>query len=345
MRPSRAMCERVRRRTAQEERHLAVDHGLLGEVIVDDQRVAAVVAEMLGHRGGGIGREELHRRGLGRGRGHNDGVVDRAGFFELFHKLSNSRTLLADGDIHAVHLFAFVVASSGVNLRLVQHRVEGDSGFTGLTVTNDQLTLATADWDHRVNGLEASCHRLMHRFTRDDARRFDVGDAALGRADGAFAVDGITQTVNNAAQQFVTDWHVHDGVGALDGVAFFDVTVGTEDNNTDVVGFEVQGHALNAAGEFDHFTGLNVVQTIDAGDTVTDGENATHFGHFGFLTEILDLVFQDRRNLCCLDTHLSDLFHYILEGIELGTDRRIDHFRAHFDDKTADEAFINGRMK
>ena len=108
--------------------------------------------------------------------------------------------------------------------------------------------------------------------------------------------------------------------------------------------FEVQRHALNATGEFDHFTGLNIVEAVNTGNTVTDGQHAADFGHFGFLTEVLDLVLQDRRNLCCLDTHLSDLFHCILEGVELGADRRVDHLGAHFDDKTADETFIDGRI-
>ena len=29
------------------------------------------------------------------------------------------------------------------------------------------------------------------------------------------------------------------------------------------------------------------------------------------------------------------VFHFVLKGIELGADRRVDHLRAHFNDKTA----------
>jgi hypothetical protein len=38
------------RRAAQQQRDLAVGHGLLGQVVVDDQRVFAAVAEVLAHR-------------------------------------------------------------------------------------------------------------------------------------------------------------------------------------------------------------------------------------------------------------------------------------------------------
>jgi hypothetical protein len=72
------------RRAAQQQRHLAVGDGLLRQVIVDDQRVPAVVAEEFGHRGRRIGREELHRRGVRGGGGDDDGVVDRAGSSSFF---------------------------------------------------------------------------------------------------------------------------------------------------------------------------------------------------------------------------------------------------------------------
>jgi hypothetical protein len=46
-------------RAAQQERELAVGDGMLGEVVVDEERVLAVVAEVLAHRAAGVGRDEL----------------------------------------------------------------------------------------------------------------------------------------------------------------------------------------------------------------------------------------------------------------------------------------------
>ena len=39
------VCARTYRRAAQQQRHLAIGDGLLGEIIVNDQGVLAVVAE------------------------------------------------------------------------------------------------------------------------------------------------------------------------------------------------------------------------------------------------------------------------------------------------------------
>mmetsp|Transcript_22961 Transcript_22961/g.38656 ORF Transcript_22961/g.38656 Transcript_22961/m.38656 type:complete len:458 (-) Transcript_22961:76-1449(-) len=299
---------------------------------------------MLGHGSCGVRGQELHGGRVGRCRGHNDCVFNRTGLFELFHQLGHCGPLLTNSNIDAIELLALVIACRVVIGFLVQDRVQSNGSFAGLTVPNDQLSLATANWDHRVHGLEACRHRLVHRFAGDDAGGLAVRDAALGCGDGPLAVQRVAQTVNDATQQLVTRRHVHDGVGALDGVTFFNVAVRAEDNHTDIVGFQVQRHALNTTGEFDHLTGLDIVEAINAGNTVAHGQNAAHFGHFCFLTKVLDLVFQDCRNLCCLDTHLSDLFHCILEGRELGADRRVDHLRAHFYDQTADEAFIDGSI-
>ena len=46
-------------RPAQQQRHLAVRGRLLGQIVVDDQRVHAVVAEVLAHGAAGVGRQEL----------------------------------------------------------------------------------------------------------------------------------------------------------------------------------------------------------------------------------------------------------------------------------------------
>ena len=65
------------RRAAQQQRHLPVGVGVLGEVVVDDERVLAVVEEVLRHRAARVGRHVLDRRGLV-GRGGDDDRACRA---------------------------------------------------------------------------------------------------------------------------------------------------------------------------------------------------------------------------------------------------------------------------
>ena len=93
------------RRAAQQQRHLAIGDGLLRQIVVDHQRVHAVVAEEFAHRAAGIGREELQRRRLGRGRGDDDRIFERAVILQCLDDLGDGRALLPDRDIDAIELF------------------------------------------------------------------------------------------------------------------------------------------------------------------------------------------------------------------------------------------------
>ena len=135
--------------------------------------------------------------------------------------------------------------------------------------------------------------------------------------DRALAVDRVAERVDDAAEQARADRHVDDGAGALDGVAFLDVAVGAEDDDADIVGFEVQRHAADAAGELDHLAGLDIVEAIDAGDAVADGQNLADFGDFGLLAEILDLVLKDCGNFRGADVHQPTSFSASLSELSL----------------------------
>src|SRR5690606_16021074 len=246
-------------------------------------------------------------RRIGGGCGDAHRVLRRAGFFELTGELGHGRALLADGDIDAIQLLG-VRRVGVVRSLLVKEGVENDGRLAGLAVTNDQLALATADRDQRVDGLEARRHRLMHRLARQNARRLDVNAAAFGMLDRALAVDRVTQTVDHAAEQAHADRGIHDGTGTLDDVAFLDGAVIAENHDADIVGFEIEGHALDAARELDELAGLHIVQAVNAGNAVTDGKHLTDFGNLGFLAEILDLVLEDRRNFRGFDVHYPTSF-------------------------------------
>src|SRR5690606_25275536 len=134
-----------------------------------------------------------------------------------------------------------------------------------------------------VDRLNAGLHRLMHRLTRDDAGRLNVNATEFGGFDRALAVDRLTQRVDDAAQKALADRHLHDFTKATYFVPFADFAVFAEDNDADIVFFEVEGHALNARlGEGDHFTGLNGVEAIDAGDTIAYAEHLAYVRDIGF---------------------------------------------------------------
>merc|ERR1719320_614099 len=79
-----------------------------------------------------------------------------------------------------------------------------------------------------------------------DSGGFDVDTATLVSVDWALSIDGVTETVNNSSQKFFTNWHIDNGSGPLDGVTFFDVSVVTKHDNTDIVLLQVQSHTFQS---------------------------------------------------------------------------------------------------
>ena len=287
---------------AQQQGHLTIGHGLLGQIVIENQAVHAVVTEPLAHRAAGEWRQILHRGRFGGRRGDDDGIFHRAIFFERLDDLGDRRALLADGDVHAVELFRFL--TSFVDLFLVQDRVDADRGLAGLAVADDQFALAAPDRDQSVDRLDAGRHRLVHGFARQNAGRLHVDAGAAGDVlDWALAVDRLAQGVHDAAEKALADGNVDDLAKALNGVAFLDAAVFAENNDADIVLFEVQGHALHAARKLDHFAGLNRIEAVHAGDAVADAQHLADVCNLRFSAEALNLLFEDRGDLGSADIH------------------------------------------
>merc|ERR1719454_2196687 len=154
--------------TPEQQGHLPVSDGLLGQVVEDDHSVHAVVTEVLSHGHAGVGGEVLQGSGVGGGGRDDDGVLHGVGVSEPLHNLGDSGPFLANGDVETVQLLLGIV--SLIEALLVDDGFDGDSGLASLPVTDDQLTLATANGHKRVDSLNASLHGLRHRLPGDDAR-------------------------------------------------------------------------------------------------------------------------------------------------------------------------------
>ena len=60
------------------------------------------------------------------------------------------------------------------------------------------------------------------------------------------SIDRVAQSIDNATEETRADWDVDDGTSTPDDVTLLDGLVVTENDNTDIVGFQVQGHTLQA---------------------------------------------------------------------------------------------------
>ena len=129
--------------SSQEKGHLSVGDGLLGEIVVDDEGVLGVVTEELTDGASRVGSQELERGGVGGGSGDDDGVLHAVSLLEQAADVGDRGPLLSDGHVDAVERLGLVTSlEDGL---LVEDGVDGDGSLAGLSITNDQLTLASAN--------------------------------------------------------------------------------------------------------------------------------------------------------------------------------------------------------
>ena len=111
----------------QDERDLAVGDGVLGEIVIDDERVHAVFHEPLADGGAGERSEVLVGRIVGGGGGDDDRVLQRTGGLEGGDGADDVGLLLADGDVDGVERAEALVARGEADLvdaGLVDDRVD-----------------------------------------------------------------------------------------------------------------------------------------------------------------------------------------------------------------------------
>lgn len=255
---------------------------------------------------------------LGSGGSNDDGVLHGVVLLKGLDELSDGGTLLTDGNVDTVKLLGLVGASGVVPTLLVEHGVKSDGSLTSLTITNDQLTLTTADGNHGVDGLETGLDGLRDGLTGENTGSLELGTGSLGGLDGALAIDGVTESVDDTAEKLHTDGNVDNLTGTLDGLTLLDETVRTEKNDTDLAGLEVHAHALDTGGELDELLSLDVGHTVNTGDTITveyasapivffpdivivvdvpDGEDTAGLGETGLLLDTADSLLEDGRDL------------------------------------------------
>ena len=86
---------------------------------------------------------------------------------------------------------------------MVQDRVDCNRSLTGFAVTNDELTLTTANRRHGVNRLDAGLQRLVHRLATHDARGLDFHTTHLDADKVTFAVNRLTDCVHHATENAI----------------------------------------------------------------------------------------------------------------------------------------------
>ena len=213
------------RRTLQKQAHRTVRDGVLGKVVVHDEHIAAPVHKIFAHSAARVGRDVLQRRGVARGRVDDDGVIHRAVHLERALELCNGARLLPNGNIDADDVLAL----------LVDNGIERDGGLAGLAVADDELALAAADGEHRVDGQNAGLKRRVDALAVDDAGGGALHRAVAVGADVSLPVNGHAERVHHAAKESLTHGNARRASGAAHRAARADARIVVKEDAADAL--------------------------------------------------------------------------------------------------------------
>ena len=163
-----------------------------------------------------------------------------------------------------------------VEARLADDRVDADRRLAGRTIADDQLALAAANRNHRVDQHDAGLHRLPDRTAPDDPGRqlLDrIRDLARNRA---FPVQRLAERVDDAAKEALADRHLQQLAGRPHLAAFRELGVVAEHDHADFGFVEVQGQAGDAVAEVEHLVQHDVGEPLDLGHAVTNLADHAH---------------------------------------------------------------------
>ena len=135
-------------------------------------------------------------------------------------------------------------------------------GLSRRAIADDQLALAAADRNHRVDGHDPGLHRLADGPALDDPGRelLDrIGDAAVDRP---LAVERLAERVDDAAEQPFADRHLEQLAGRRGPRRLpASLRVVAEDDDADLGLVEVQRQAGDAVAEVEHLVQHHVGQS------------------------------------------------------------------------------------
>ena len=131
--------------TTEKKRHLSVGNSLLGEIVIDDKSVSGGVSEELTNGASGVRSQELERSSIGGSSSNDDSVLEAISFLKETHDVGDGGSLLTDSDVDAVEGLGVVTGFE--DSLLVDDGINSNSGLANLSITNDQFTLTSANWD------------------------------------------------------------------------------------------------------------------------------------------------------------------------------------------------------
>ena len=285
-------------RTAQQQGKLSIGPCVMGEVVVDDEHIPAGFHEMLCDAGRGIGGDVGEPRRVVAFGHDDDGVIHRAFVAQVGDDLGDRGRPLADSTIDAQHIL----------VALIQNGVDRDGGLARLPITEDQLALAAANRNERIDDDKAGLQRHGDGGAIHDRPGGTFNRQTLVGGDRPFAVERSAQWVDDAPDQSIAHRHVHHTSRSFDLRARMQTLAFAKQYDADFVFIDIERDAVEIAGKLHQLIKAHAWKASDLGDADGDARDRADFARR-----------QSRRESCQRPADASErLVEDSMQGIRYG---------------------------
>ena len=175
--------------------------------------------------------------------------------------------------IDAVHRLSLKIGAA-----LIYDGVDCDCCLSCLTVADNQLSLSSANGDHRVNRLEAGLQRLGNRLTENHSGglslQWHLESLALYLSQ---AVERRAYGIHYPAHQRVIDPYGRYSGQPSDPHTFLHQVGRAEKHRSHIILLEVHSHCLDPAFELQKLSGFDIDESENPGHSITYRKSVSNF--------------------------------------------------------------------
>ena len=260
---------------------------MFGQIIVNDKHVFSLIHKILCHGSSCIRCDVLQRSRITGSCCYDDGIIHGTVFFQCRYNFCNCRCFLSNCNINTDDIFAL----------LVDHCIGCNGCLTCLTVTDDQLSLSTANREHGIDGKDSCLHWYANRFTINDTRCFIFNRPVIIFLNVTLTIDRCSQCIDDSSDKFISNRNSGFLFGSCYLGSFLDPCITAEQNDTDLISSDILYHTFYAVLKDNDLTIHGLVNSIDSGNSVTNPDDMTNFPILRFKIVIFDFFLQDGNNI------------------------------------------------
>src|SRR5205807_5823177 len=124
--------------------------------------------------------------------------------FQNSHDAGDIGIFLSNGDVNAIErpvIFVPGILRCLVQTSLTDDGIDADRGFAGGAIADNELALAPANWNHRINCHDTRLHWLTDAAALDHPGRDFFQRIKCFRFDFSLAIERFPEGVDDATEQ------------------------------------------------------------------------------------------------------------------------------------------------